>query len=210
MKVYIGNYKNHLGPYQIAEWVPFLNEDQQDRLGHWLSHTWVNSFCDWLNKFRGDRTIKVRIDKYDTWCMDHTLAHIILPMLKQLKETKHGSPIVDDEDLPPHMRHSDPKTSEDGWDLGDNWIHYKWEWILNEMIFSFESLLDDSWENKFYHGTPTYVSELLYTDDCDNKFSTVNQVNPDYWVDYEGIKQYNDRINNGLRLFGKYYQHLWD
>ena len=46
--------------------------------------------------------------------MDRTLAHIIIPMLKQLKETKHGSAMVDDEDLPPHMQHGDPY-GDDNW-----------------------------------------------------------------------------------------------
>ena len=85
--------------------------------------------------------------------MDNTLAYIILPMLKQLKERKHGSQFIDDEDLPVHMRHGDA--------LGeDNWVHYKWEWVLNEMIWSFEQVLDDvDWETQFYHGDPEYVKE---------------------------------------------------
>ena len=66
MKVKIGPYKNWIGPWQIAEWVPFLNEDQKDRLGHWISHTWIANICDWINKLRGERKIKVRIDPYDT------------------------------------------------------------------------------------------------------------------------------------------------
>ena len=51
-----------------------------------------------------ERKIDVQLDKFDTWNMDDTLAHIILPMLKQLKETKHGSHIVDDEDVPEELR----------------------------------------------------------------------------------------------------------
>jgi len=46
----------------------------------------------------------VKIDRWDTWSMDHTLAKIILPMLKQLKDTKHGSAIVDLEDVPEELR----------------------------------------------------------------------------------------------------------
>ena len=38
----------------------------------------------------------VKIDYWDTWSMDHTLSYIIVPMLKQLKATKHGAPYVDD------------------------------------------------------------------------------------------------------------------
>ena len=202
MKVKIGPYKKWIGPYQIAGLIPFISEDTKDRIGDWLAETWVDKVCEcFYNK--SERTIKVRIDPYDTWSMDNTLAHIILPMLKQLKATKHGSPLVDDEDLPEHMRHGDPNEH-------DNWIHYKWDWVLNEMIWAFEQELDDSWEDKFYHGTPVYSDTLFDDDGNDYQQPQIIQTNPDYWVDYEGIKEYNNRIDNGFRLFGKYYRNLWD
>jgi hypothetical protein len=31
-----------------------------------------------------------------------------------------------------------------------------------------------------------------------------------YHCDYDGMKVVQDRIQNGFRLFGKYYQALWD
>jgi len=34
--------------------------------------------------------------------------------------------------------------------------------------------------------------------------------NNTYKCDYEGMKVVEDRIQNGFRLFGKYYQGLWD
>jgi hypothetical protein len=203
MKVYIGKYIDWIGPYQIAEWVPFLNEDQQHNLGTWLASTWLNDLCEWLQSKR-NRKIMVRIDKYDTWSMDHTLAYIILPMLKQLKETKYGSPFVDDEDLPAHMRHGDPDTH-------DNWVHYKWDWVLNEMIFAFESKLDDSWQDKFHHGDSKIEWELISGEEGDdNALYESKQTNPDYSFDIDGYREYSDRIANGFRLFGKYYQGLWD
>ena len=125
-------------------------------------------------------------------------------MLKQLQQTKHGSPIVDDEDLPVYMRHGGP-------DVYDNWIHYKWEWVLNEMIFAFESKIDDSWQDRFIHGDPEYHWELVSgKEEDDSAMYRQHQLNPDYYVDFEGMRLYNDRITNGFRLFGKYYQNLWD
>jgi len=210
MRVKIGPYKNWIGPWYIAESIPFLNEDQQDRLGHWLSHTWVSKFCDWINDLRGDRKIDVRIDHYDTWSMDHTLAHIILPMLKQLKATKHGSAYVDDEDLPTTMRYTSKK-SEDDYETEDHWVHHKWDWVLNEMIWAFEQELDDTWEEKFYHGESDIEWKLVSgTEGEEDAMYEMIQKNPDYWVDYEGMKEYNERIQNGFRLFGKYYSNLWD
>ena len=54
--------------------------------------------------------------------------------------------------------------------------------------------------------TPDFIND----DDMESDWMQLNQINPDYWVDYEGMKVYNDRIQNGFRLFGKYYQGLWD
>jgi len=196
MKVKIGPYVKWWGPYQLAELIPFVSEDTQDKIGSWLSRTWVDDVCEWLNS-KTKRKIKVRIDKYDTWNMNNTLAHIILPMLKQLKETKHGSQWVDNEDVPEHMRHG----GDD-----DNWVHYKWEWVLNEMIWAFEQELDDEWEDQFVHGEP----DIEWIDIPGTDYSEMKQKNRNYWVDREGIKEYNDRINNGFRLFGKYYRGLWD
>jgi hypothetical protein len=34
--------------------------------------------------------------------------------------------------------------------------------------------------------------------------------NHTYVCDYEGIRKVYERIDNGLRLFGKYYRNLWD
>jgi len=200
MKVKIGPYKTWWGPYQVAQLIPFVSEDTHDKVGEFLAKTCLNDICQWYNNLSGNQEIKVRIDKYDTWNMDRTLAHIIIPMLKQLKETKHGSAMVDDEDLPPHMQHGDPYGD-------DNWVHYRWEWVLKEMIWAFENLTDDSWEDQFVHGEPKY--EIIPVDGDDEHTSYWEQTNPDYWVDRDGIKEYNNRINNGLRLFGRYYRGLW-
>jgi hypothetical protein len=34
--------------------------------------------------------------------------------------------------------------------------------------------------------------------------------NDTYVCDYDGIQKVHDRMQNGFRLFGKYYQGLWD
>jgi hypothetical protein len=212
MKAYIGPYKNWIGPHDIADKIPFASKETKEKIGDWLADTWVSVFCLWLDSKR-HRKIKVHIDKYDTWSMDHTLAYIILPMLKQLRDTKHGSAMVDDEDVPPHMRHSDCRDHDGNlseWG-SDNWVHYKWEWVLNEMIFAFESKLDDSWQDKFHHGESMYEWEFISgEEDDDDDMYKMNQVNPDYSFDIDGYKEYSDRITNGFRLFGKYYQGLWD
>lgn len=181
MRVYLGQYVYWFRIQCIIDKLPFLSEETKNRIGDWLDDTWLGDIVSWYNN-RKKRCIKVRIDEWDTWNMDHTLSLIALPMLKQLKETKHGSPLVDDADVPPELRHTLKKNPDD-WETDDPWVHYKWEWVLNEMIFAHESIVDDSWEEKFH---------------------------TDSGFDLEGFKQYNKRIENGLRLFGTYYRNLWD
>jgi hypothetical protein len=113
MKVKIGNYSNRLicnihsnhmnKKYGIVNWPD--NQDYEDHVLEAIDDG-VQTVYDWVNWLWFDRrtqTVKVRIDRWDTWSMDHTLAPIILPMLVQLKETKHGAPIVDDEDVPKQL-----------------------------------------------------------------------------------------------------------
>ena len=103
--------------------------------------TWLHKFLVWVDSKRS-RKIKIKIDKYDTWSMDSTLAYIITPMLKQLKETKHGAPCVDDKDVPKELRSTSAPPKKNNWDVDAN--HFKrWDWVLDEMIWSFEQKLSD-------------------------------------------------------------------
>lgn len=80
-----------------------------------------------------DRIESIHIDQYDTWSMDCTLALIIAPMLKQLKENTHGAPFVDNEDVPEELR-----SESDTLGLGDTHFQ-KWDWVLDEMIWAFSN-----------------------------------------------------------------------
>jgi hypothetical protein len=213
MKVSIGPYHRWWGVYQTVDLLQKVgvSEERCEKIGDWIcENTPAEDFFNYIYKLKGERKIKIRIDNYDTWSMDNTLALIILPMLKQLKETKHGSPMVDDEDVPLHMRHTLSKGPDD-YETDDRWVHYKWEWVLNEMIWTFEQELDDSWEDKFRHGEPNY--EFIHVGGeigTESELNEMIQTNPNYSFDIEGHKEYNKRIDNGFRLFGKYYRGLWE
>lgn len=210
MKVVIGPYKSWIGPYQIADAVFWWQDkysdtcpwaDRAHRFGTWLaerkdgSDTWLLKFCNWLETKR-KRNIYVRIDKFDTWSMDHTLSFIILPMLKQLQATKHGAPMVDDEDVPDNLKSTNAEPKEEEWDTDSN--HFlRWDWVLDEMIWAFEQQADGS-EDQFYDHGEKVLGESL----------------EDSWrrmkVDEQGLKAWQARKANGFRLFGKYYEALWD
>jgi hypothetical protein len=147
--------------------------------------------------------------------MDHTLSHIILPMLKQLQRDKHGSPFVDDEDVPDELKSTAAPPKEHEWDTDAN--HFaRWDWAMSEMIFAFECKVDDSWEDAFREGEHDILWVPVDKDGNevakgDHKYTEMRRgPNDTYKCDYDGMKVVQTRIDNGFRLFGKYYQALWD
>jgi hypothetical protein len=91
---------------------------------------------------KGEQKKSIKIDPWDTWSMDHTLALIIHPMLKQLFKSKQGAPYTEDEDVPEHLRSTNAKPKKNDWDIDSN--HFKrWDWIMKEMIWVFGELAKD-------------------------------------------------------------------
>ena len=142
---------------------------------------------------------EIEIHDYDTWSMDDTLAPIILPMLKQLKDTKHGAPAVQFKDVPPDLIPPDVdaiiKLYAQNGEEDENYFK-RWDWVLDEMIWAFEQKCKDDWDAQFYgpYTEPT-------GDDFMGKFE---------WIDRDGLNQHQKRMSNGFRLFGKYFENLWD
>jgi hypothetical protein len=224
LKVFIGPYKNWVGPFQIAEALCFWARKEKDEYGYEHTADWVHNFGKWLSggekedswlmklclwiEARRQRTIKVRIDTCDTWSMNTTLAYIILPMLKQLNESKQGAPCTDDEDVPEALRSTTAGPKENEWDTDDLFFK-RWDWIMSEMIFAFEHKIDDSWEEKFYTGEWD-MKTVPVEHNGQELYTWEPGPNHTYKCDSEGLKAVHDRIQNGFRLFGKYYQNLWD
>lgn len=179
MKVYIGPYS--------YRWVSAIHHRYMNRKYNCDWHNNHNKFERFLEKVESfllavynatinkildklpEQKIKIRIDDYDIWSMDDTLAHIISPMLKKLKEHKHGSSYVDNDDVPPDLRH--PVTDDPD---HDSLIEKRWAYVLDEMIWAFERKVE-----------------------CDYSYD-------------DDYKYRQTRMNNGFRLFGKYYEALWD
>ena len=214
MKVYKSNYRHHwLSPYKILEKVFFWREIDYDEP---LIEKWSERLLPLSKAYKAvmdfiyPQINYVKIDRYDTWSMDHTLADIILPMLKQLDTDKHGAPNVDDEDVPKELRsiYALPKGE---YDVDGN--HFaRWDWVLNEMIFAFECKVDDTWQEKFYSGVSDMKSVPCewYENGKPKMYQYVEGPNHTYKCDYEGVAEVQKRITNGFRLFGKYFEALWD
>lgn len=217
MLVKIGNYPSRATcriysgymnkKYGYVDWPAShsLFEDLLEKVDgaiQWVYDHTVNLYYD-----RQQQKIKVKIDRWDTWSADYTLALIILPMLRQLKETKHGAPNVDVSDVPNRLKPSQydiAMYNENG--QTDEKFFDRWNYVLDEMIFAFESKVDDSWEDQFETGESDIQWRKL-----ENGMSEMVRGPKDTKVyDWEGRKKYQQRISNGFRLFGKYYESLWD
>lgn len=119
------------------------------------------------------RTVKVQIDKWDTYNVDHTLSVIALPLLKQFKESQGGCSWVDNEDVPASM------FVPEGEEFESELWGTRWTYVIDEMIFAFECCAD-----------------------IDKELQASG-------YDAEGMRKTDERIANGLRLFGKYFRALW-
>jgi len=219
MKVVIGPYHNWIGPYQIAEalcfWVPKIKDpmdiiarkpDWVHEFGRWLSEdkhgedSWLTKACQWVESKR-HRQVYIRIDKYDSWSADHTIALIAVPLLKQLQISKHGAPNVDDEDVPEGLNlrsYETDKLKANEYDTDEN--HFKrWDWVLGEIIWALEQKTSDDVDSQFY----TRLDPTLKTKDFEKQMA--NTV-----IDFAAMEAWQKRKTRGYKLFGKYYENLWD
>lgn len=204
MRVYIGPPKYWIGPYQIADVLLFfLDQDTRADITDWIVKRApiITKACEFIDSKR-ERTVRVKLHNYDSWNADTSLAYIILPLLKQVRENKQGAPLVDDEDVPDHLKSTAAPPKENQYDVDDN--HFKrWDYVLNYMIWSFEQINID-WESQYHKSTGEWHLEKSTTSDC-----SIVVWDKDPKIDFEGLKEHQNKINKGLILFGKYYQSLW-
>lgn len=162
--------------------------------------------------------IDVQIEKHDTWGLDHTLARIIYPALLQLKATKQGIPsdfaMVGGED---YLDQTCFDFYKDEHGELFNQKCREWDDVLDKMIWAFQQIAEDDYDAKYHHGTPKYdwvdanhpypnpktgVMEPTYR---------MVDLNPgEHWYDHEGHQLHEQRIQEGVELFAKYYRNLWD
>lgn len=131
---------------------------------------------------KGKRRVKIKVHPYDTYNLDHTLALVIHPLLQQLAKSKHGAGPVDDEDVPTELTKASAPPTENDWTPDDNFFK-RWDWVLSEMIWAFDQLGKDDPDDQFFAGGK---------------------------LDHAAHDQFWARVQNGLRLFAKYYRGLWD
>ena len=233
MKAKIGKYVHWFNTQRIEkrylEWrhgkyVWDIDERDHD----WIDNTVMKLLDAWqtvlhytVNQIQSRRKqkIKVHIDPWDSWNANTTLAHIILPVLEQLRDTKQGAPFVDIEDVPQELRSEKlTKKQRENGEVGDKHFE-RWDYVLDAMIWSFREMSEDMpGEEEFFTGE----SDLTWTkvdvhgnevdDDHDGMiyYRMDKGPNDTRHFDKEGYDEYSERVDYGLKMFGKYYRALWD
>ena len=160
------------------------------------------------------RKIRVRIDRWDVWSMEHTLSLIILPCLKLFRSNMHGYPgcFIEPEcasgEVSPHTK---PVVSPDDEQEEPGFI--KWKAILDKMIWSFEEIAnfglnEPPFPDKIEEIKEEHVTGLGKGMPYTRTTTTYEEGAVEAWKVL--AKAYQDKVNDGLKLFGEYYQHLWD
>ena len=142
MKVYLSNYRHHwFSPYTMIDnlffWTEWSKCRRDNGLARAISHEenkskwvdrpeWVEKWHDRLTplsdaiqtslNFIHPKIDYVKVDDWDTWNMDHSLAQITLPMLRQLYAKNHSAPLVDDIDVPEELKSTSAPPKENEWD----------------------------------------------------------------------------------------------
>jgi hypothetical protein len=126
-----------------------------------------------------ERDIQIEIHDYDTWSGDCTLALIAVPLIEKIKENKQGAPVVDDDDVPDELKRI----------YNTNPDYPEWQ-------------IDDAWFERWYY----VLDEILWgLKEVKDFFPTQDNLvfnTPEF-------QEYNNRFENSMRLFGKYFTSLW-
>ena len=158
--------------------------------------------------------VQVRIDPWDTWNMAETLGDIILPMLKQLRDSKHGSPgtmpaFGDDSNCqwPQMCFDFYEKDNKLAWERG----HEQWEEIMDKTIWAFEQVALEDRDSQFHSGHSDMQWDPIRDENGKiTSYEMKRGPKDTHDFDMRGYQEYHRKIEEGLELFGKYYMNLWD
>jgi hypothetical protein len=84
-----------------------------------------------------------------------------------------------------------------------NLAEKKWDTIMDEMIWAFGQKCRDDWEGDYYE------YRELEPDEATNEMESLFSLKL-VWEDREAREAHQKRMTNGFKLFGKYYENLWD
>lgn len=158
----------------------------------WIFYRIINFFKYLPNNIKWfiQRGIRGYSD-YDTWDIDYWFLNTIVPMLKQLKENKHGYP--------------------------GNITAEEWDNILDKMILYFTEANEETSSKKNEYKKD--FSKILWNDNKMIRYEDLTPSQQKYYNDikhkyfnreYELCKYRNKKLKQGFILFNNWFWNLWD
>ena len=136
-----------------------------------------------IGPYRKNRAFHIRIDDYDVWNLDDTLAHIIHPALIRLRETKQGYPELWEDGMEPKFSNQLAFDFVD-FDEQDKYLEKKWNNVMSTMIRAFGLIIHrEAHEDAANKSDKGYLKYML---------------------------EYYKAVDKGLTLFARHYHALWD
>lgn len=155
------------------------------------------------------RQIEIRIDDHDVLNLGQNLALIIAAGLRKLCQVAAGAPLIEDRDVPQELGSGRQQNSV--WRDPDEHWNARWHWVLDEMIWTFEVIAKGDPRDQFYSGQSDWRFVEVEPDPSDTEpmYSPVPGPNHSLKHDAVSEERHEARLQNGLRLFAKYYRCLW-
>lgn len=157
-----------------------------------------------IGKHKRNRKVEIFVDDFDTFSLDNTLAKIIYPSLVAFKKARKKMPGVP-------MQFFDELSEVD--DTGNHTnkaveeAEIRFLNAIDKMIWSMREIAEEyPGESQFFlkNGKKRKTEKTTKS-----KNSTYTLVESGVEFDLEGCKKYQERIDEGLLLFGKYFRTLW-
>ena len=171
-------------------------------------------------KFCGQRVVRGYSDR-DVWDMKYWFLEVVPDMLRQLKDTKHGSPAVLGEE----------RVDEMGRRVNDS-CHAEWDTILERLVFLFHEADEETCVRKNpmeerhreiraefkerygelgegieVKGEKREMRRLHFPDEIPE----YEEAERSYWEEERKLEEYrNECKEEAFRLFSKWFWHLWD
>ena len=166
---------------------------------------WWNDFSFWVkNKYQ---QFRYGYSLYDAWDFKSRHAEWCIPRLKHLRDNHIGYPAqMEDEsgeNIGLDIQTVPPAEGEEGKEHFDK-CSKKWEAILDKMTWSFENL--DKHPNPIYPDDYDKSQKKTTYDDGSVSYEALDKRKPDYTP----LEEHEKRVQEGLDLFAKHYQNLWD
>lgn len=181
MKVNFSYRKPIVSQFMIADIIGFLLGYSKDQVFD-LGHTIYHSkFGRFLDRFSFKPKREIEVTFSDVVDLDHTLATIIYHSLVKYRDEAVEIVCIscDEEDY----RGDNPNAELDERGL----------WMINELIWTFENIMRPKSFLELVPGT-TEKTKVPFN----QKYKRI-----------PGEEEYQKRIENGLKLFGKYFRNLW-